>query len=152
MVGVKSGPSATGKNCSRQFFCMLRHPWRTDVAVERNAMAEIVPDNFLHVRHPWRPEADFASHDLTPTIPWPRTYLEYVMKNLKIFTLLGLTLIMSLLLTACSDDTDQPTTKAEATGDHVWKTQTDALQTAKDMAKKMQETMKQQQEQMNEDN
>ena len=70
------------------------------------------------------------------------------MKYFKIFTVLGLTLSMSALLTACSDDTGQPATEAEATGDHIWKTQTDALQSAKDMTKKMQESIKQQQENM----
>ena len=77
---------------------------------------------------------------------------EQIMRCFKIFTLLGLTLIISILLTACSDDAEQPATEAEATGDHVWKTQTDALQSAKDITKKMQESMKQQQKNMDENN
>ena len=72
------------------------------------------------------------------------------MKYFKIFTLLALT--MGILLSACSDDAEQPTTKIEANGDHVWKNQTDALQSAKDMTKKMQESITQQQENMDKNN
>ena len=74
------------------------------------------------------------------------------MKYFKTFTLLGLTLVMGILLSACSDDAEQPATKAEPNGDHVWKTQTDTLQSAKDMTKKMQESIKQQQENMDKQN
>ena len=72
------------------------------------------------------------------------------MKYFKIFTVLGLTLSMGVLLTACSDDEKQPV--ADTSGDHVWKTQTDALQSAKDVTKKMQESIKQQQENMDKNN
>lgn len=74
------------------------------------------------------------------------------MKNFKSFLFLGLFITMTLSLPSCSDDTEKSSTKTEATGDHVWKTQTDALQSAKDMAKKMEETLKQQQENMDENN
>ena len=72
------------------------------------------------------------------------------MKNIKSLVFIGLISSMSLILNACSDDADEPTSKKETTGDHVWKTQTDALQSAKDMAKEMQKSLDQQQEKMNE--
>ena len=59
---------------------------------------------------------------------------------------------MALLLTACTDNAEEPASKKESSGDHVWKTQTDALQSAKDMSKKMQESLDQQQETLNESN
>ena len=74
------------------------------------------------------------------------------MKNIKTFILLGFISTIALLLTACSNDSEESVNKKESTGDHVWKTQTDALQSAKDMSKKMQESMVQQQETLNESN
>lgn len=74
------------------------------------------------------------------------------MKNIKMVIFLGFISTMTLVLSACSDDAEKPASKAESTGDHVWKSQTDALKTAKDMAKKMQESLKQQEEKMNESN
>ena len=74
------------------------------------------------------------------------------MKNLKTIILFGFISIFSLLITACSNETDEQTSKKESNGDHVWKTQTDALQTAKDMAKKMQKSLNQQKEKMDENN
>lgn len=73
------------------------------------------------------------------------------MKNLKLLTLL---LSISLSLISCSDadDSEKSSSKAETKSDHVWKTQTDALQSAKDMAEKMNESLKQQQEKMDENN
>ena len=74
------------------------------------------------------------------------------MRNLKSVIFLGFISTMALFLGACSDDAEKSTSKAESTGDHVWKTQTDALKSAKDMAKKMQESLKQQEENINESN
>lgn len=71
------------------------------------------------------------------------------MKKINTLILLALISTMALFLTACSDETDKSTSKKENTGDHVWKTQTDALQSAKDMSKKMQEDLKLQEEKMN---
>ena len=75
-----------------------------------------------------------------------------IMKNIKTFILLGFISTMPLLLTSCSDDAEESANKKESTGDHVWKTQTDALQSAKDTSKKMQESMDQQQKTLNENN
>lgn len=74
------------------------------------------------------------------------------MRNIKTIIFLGFISTMALFLGACSDDAEKPASKAESTGDHVWKSQTDALKSAKDMAKKMQESLKQQEENMNESN
>ena len=74
------------------------------------------------------------------------------MKNFKSFLFFGFFAAISISLTACSDDSERSGNKTESTGDHVWKTQTDALQSAKDMAKKMQESLNQQQENMDDNN
>ncbi len=55
-----------------------------------------------------------------------------------------LLLATALLLGACSDNNDD---KAK-TGDHVWKTQTDALQQSKDVAKELQKNFDLQKQQM----
>lgn len=55
---------------------------------------------------------------------------------------------MALFLTACSDDKNQEQGK----NDHVWKNQTDALQTSKDTAKKLQESLNLQQQKLDENN
>ena len=68
------------------------------------------------------------------------------MKHFKIFLFLGFFSAITFSLSACSDDSEKPNNKAEATADHVWKTQTDALQSAKDVTKKMQENINQQQD------
>ena len=75
-----------------------------------------------------------------------------IMKRTKRIILIGLISAMSLIMTACSDDKKEASTKTEVKNDHVWKTQTDALQTAKDSAKEMQETLKKQQEQFEKSN
>lgn len=74
------------------------------------------------------------------------------MKNIKSTVLLGFIAIMALVTSACTEKTEQASDKKDASGDHVWKTQTDALQSAKDMADEMQKSLKQQQEKMNENN
>ena len=64
--------------------------------------------------------------------------------------LIPLILIASIasLLVACSDNSDSEKEK----GDHVWKQQTDTLQTSKDAANKLQESLNQQQQKMDENN
>lgn len=69
----------------------------------------------------------------------------------KKFILIGFILISGLVVTGCSDDPDNDdSAKNEARGDHVWKSQTDTLKTAKEMTKKMQESLKQQQQTLEE--
>ena len=70
------------------------------------------------------------------------------MKYFNKFLFLGFFSVITFSLTACSDDSEKSSSKAEATGDHVWKSQTDALQSAKDVTKKMQENIQQQQQNM----
>ena len=53
---------------------------------------------------------------------------------------------MASMLVACSED------KNQENGEHVWKQQTDTLKSAKDMAKKMQENLNQQQQKLDESN
>ncbi len=74
------------------------------------------------------------------------------MNSLKRIILLGFISSLASIMVACGDNPDEATTKDKAKGDHVWKTQTDTLQSAKDMANKMQESLKQQQETMDENN
>ena len=70
------------------------------------------------------------------------------MKTFKLFLLLGLFSAITFSLTSCSDDSEKSSSKAETTGDHVWKTQTDALQSAKDVAGKLQESLNQQKDKL----
>ncbi len=65
------------------------------------------------------------------------------MKILKYFSPFIL-IASALLLGACSDNDDEQA----KTGDHVWKTQTDALQQSKDVAKELQKNFELQQQQM----
>jgi len=74
------------------------------------------------------------------------------MTNFKKIILIGFISTLTLMMVACSDNQDPAEDKSKTSGDHVWKTQTDALQSAKDMAKKMQESLNQQQEKMNDNN
>lgn len=74
------------------------------------------------------------------------------MKRVKIFIFIGFITSIALNMVACSDNNDEQESKKESSGDHVWKTQTDALKSAKEMAKKMQESLNQQQEKMNDNN
>lgn len=74
------------------------------------------------------------------------------MKIFKSHLFLGLLSVIAFSITSCSDNTDKPTPKAETTSDHVWKSQTDALQSAKDVTKKMQESIKQQEKNMDKNN
>jgi len=64
--------------------------------------------------------------------------------------LMGFIFTLALNITACSDDKDETTEKKESKGDHVWKQQTDTLKSAKEMAKKMQESLNQQQQTLDE--
>ena len=74
------------------------------------------------------------------------------MNKLKKIILVGFISSLASIMVACSDAPDETATKDKNNGDHVWKTQTDALQSAKDMAAKMKESLKQQQETMDENN
>lgn len=65
------------------------------------------------------------------------------MQNIKF---LILALLVSLAV-ACSDEDDK---KKPATGDHVWKQQTDTLQASKDAANKIQQSLDQQQQKLDE--
>ncbi len=78
--------------------------------------------------------------------------VEHMMKQIKTFILLGFITSIALNMVACSDNNNEQESKKESSGDHVWKTQTDALKSAKEMAKKMQESLDQQQEKMNDNN
>ena len=68
----------------------------------------------------------------------------------KIYTKITIIFVasMTLFLTSCSDDKNSEQGK----NDHVWKQQTDALQTSKDAAKKLQESLNLQQQKMDENN
>ena len=70
------------------------------------------------------------------------------MTTLKKLILIGLISSSASMLIACSDEQD--TSKEKASGDHVWKTQTDALQSAKDVAEKAQKSLNEQTEKLNE--
>ncbi|MFV1983508.1 MAG: hypothetical protein ACC657_08200 [Thiohalomonadales bacterium] len=57
-------------------------------------------------------------------------------------------ILISILITliACSENTDESAPPPE--NDHIWKTQTDALQQTKDLADKLNEEFKKKQQQM----
>ena len=77
------------------------------------------------------------------------TATELVMKKTKILMLV-LFSSMSLTMAACSDDNKDQTNKNK--GDHVWKQQTDTLKSAKEMSGKMQQSMDQMQQNIDENN
>ena len=56
---------------------------------------------------------------------------------------------LAVALVGCSDDNDKNEAKS---GDHIWKHQTDALQTSKDVANQLQDSLNQQQKTMDENN
>ena len=70
------------------------------------------------------------------------------MKRFNRFIPLIIIASIASFLVACSDDSDSEKEK----GDHVWKQQTDTLQASKDAAKKLQESLNQQQQKMDENN
>jgi len=74
------------------------------------------------------------------------------MKSIKLFIFHGLMLTMITILPACSDDNNEKEANKKDSGDHVWKHQTDALKSAKDMAKKMQESLNQQKDNLDDNN
>ena len=69
------------------------------------------------------------------------------MKKFKIVILLSL--VMAVV--ACSEEHKEQV-KKESRGDHVWKSQTDTIQTTRDAAKKLQDTLNQQQQRIDESN
>lgn len=67
----------------------------------------------------------------------------------KINTIILLSLVS--ILAACSDE-NQERSENKNNGDHIWKQQTDTLKTSKDVAKKLQESLNQQQKKLDESN
>lgn len=75
-----------------------------------------------------------------------------MIKLKSLFSLVFITLITAGLvtgLTACSDDSNKDETQAD---DHVWKQQTDTLKKSKDVARQLQDSLNQQQKNMDENN
>ena len=60
--------------------------------------------------------------------------------------------VMAVSMTACSEKTEAPSANKANSGDHVWKSQTDTLKSAKEMSNEMQESLKQQQENLDKNN
>jgi len=56
---------------------------------------------------------------------------------------------LSSSMLACSDNTDKNTSEKKQT-DHVWKQQTDALKSAKEVAGKLEKSLKQHKQKMDE--
>lgn len=71
------------------------------------------------------------------------------MNTIKTLVLVGLISSTGSLMVACSDKEDR---NKESTGDHVWKSKTDTIQTSKDAAKKLQEQLNLQQQKLDETN
>ncbi len=65
------------------------------------------------------------------------------MTNFKNNIVVILLLTISLFISACSETGDE---SKKSKNDHVWKHQTDALESAKDVAKKLDDQLKQQQQ------
>ena len=60
-----------------------------------------------------------------------------------------------MTLFACSDENQAENTAApekQSSGDHVWKSQTDTIKTTRDAAKKLQDSLNQQQQKIDETN
>jgi len=74
--------------------------------------------------------------------------MEFSMKAIFTKMFIILMAIMGLFLTACSDDKNQE----QGQNNHIWKHQTDTLQTSKDAAKKLQESLNLQQQKLDENN
>lgn len=78
------------------------------------------------------------------------------MKKINTLILLVFVLSISSFLASCSDDKNEDKredkSEKQSSGDHVWKQQTDALQSAKEIAKKAQESLEQQQQKIDESN
>ena len=71
------------------------------------------------------------------------------MYNLKSILSLIFTASLAAGLVACSEENNKDEAKS---GDHIWKHQTDTLQTSKDVAKQLQDSLNQQQNNMDENN
>ena len=67
------------------------------------------------------------------------------MRRLKNIILLGFVSSLAFTVVACSDNSDEPAKKESSKNNHIWKQQTDTIQSAKDSVKKMQDSLKQQQ-------
>ena len=73
------------------------------------------------------------------------------MKSIYSKAILVIIVATTFFLTACTDETNQATSDKEASGEHVWQTQTDALQTAKDMANQLQQNLDLQKEKLDQE-
>jgi hypothetical protein len=74
------------------------------------------------------------------------------MHSFKKLIYLGIIATLFSMLSACSDGKDSAKNENKSRADHVWKTQTDVLQSAKDVAAKAQESLNQQKEKIDESN
>lgn len=75
------------------------------------------------------------------------------MKPRKLMILSGLSIFIVASLLSCSDDKlNNQDKKQTSNSEHIWKQQTDALQDAKDAAKKMQDNLNQQQQKIDQSN
>jgi hypothetical protein len=74
------------------------------------------------------------------------------MKKFQRLILFAICSTMPLMMIACSEEKNEETSKNKNKGDHVWKQQTDTLKSAKEMAKKMQQSLDQQQKDMEKSN
>ena len=70
------------------------------------------------------------------------------MAHYKKFILFSIFSLMLTFLAGCSEEQENNDKKAE--GEHIWKNQTDALKSAKEMSKKMQQSLNQQQQTLEE--
>ena len=75
--------------------------------------------------------------------------MECEMNKLKLMLSLLFTASLATGLVACSEEGEKSENKS---GDHVWKHQTDTLKTSKDVAKQLQDSLNQQQKNMDENN
>ena len=72
------------------------------------------------------------------------------MTNFKGIIIIVLISTLSLIFISCSNDEADSKDKTKA--DHVWKQQTDALKSAKDVAEQLQQSLNQQKEKLDESN
>ncbi len=70
------------------------------------------------------------------------------MAHFKKFILFSFFFLLITFIAGCSDEQENDNKKAER--DHVWKNQTDALKSAKEMSRKMQKSLSQQQQTLEE--
>ena len=71
------------------------------------------------------------------------------MNNFKYAVLL---LFFSSMLLSCSEDSEKASSKSNRAAEHIWKQQTDALKSAEDVAKQLQQSLNQQKEKLDASN